>query len=78
VLKHAAASRATVTLERTPESLTVEVGDDGAARAIATVRGGQGLVGMRERVSLFGGSLAAGPRPGGGFLVRAQLPLASP
>jgi signal transduction histidine kinase len=78
VLKHAAASRATVTLQRTAESLTVEVGDDGEAQANETTRGGQGLVGMRERVSLFGGSLAAGPRPGGGFVVRAQLPLASP
>ncbi|EMF00538.1 integral membrane sensor signal transduction histidine kinase [Streptomyces mobaraensis NBRC 13819 = DSM 40847] len=56
----------------------VEVADDGAGDAVASERaelpGGHGLVGMRERVMMYGGVLAAGPRPGGGFAVSARLP----
>jgi signal transduction histidine kinase len=53
------------------------VTDDGrgAAEALAQPNGtGQGLVGMRQRVELFDGTLTAGPRPGGGFRVSAKLP----
>ena len=55
----------------------VEVADDGGigARDVAATDGGHGLVGMRERALLLGGDLAAGPRPGGGFIVTARLPL---
>jgi signal transduction histidine kinase len=40
-------------------------------------RAGHGIIGMRERVSLCGGELHAMPRPGGGFVVRARLPLSA-
>ena len=49
--------------------------DDGAGAARPARAGGHGLLGMRERVSLFGGELRAGARPGGGFAVSARFPL---
>ena len=58
--------------------LELEVRDDGArsnGAAPATAGSGHGIVGMRERAALFGGELEAGPAAGGGFLVRARLPL---
>jgi signal transduction histidine kinase len=72
-LKHARATGATVTLRYEPSWLSIEIIDDGAAAA--EPGSGHGLVGMRERVSVFGGTLAAGPRPSGGFAVHALLPL---
>jgi signal transduction histidine kinase len=57
------------------DSLTVQVDDDGRAPATGPTVPGVGLVGMRERVTALGGSLHAGPRPVGGFTVRAELPL---
>ncbi|WP_067911707.1 sensor histidine kinase [Actinomadura rubrobrunea] len=79
-LKHAGAqARAWVRLSYTDEDLTVEVEDDG--RGTATImadngeRPGHGLVGMYERVALYGGELRIGPRVGGGFGVRARFPL---
>src|SRR5918994_7656671 len=74
VLRHAHATRAEVELAAGGTDLIVTVSDDG--RSGASVNGtGHGLVGMRERVSMLGGHLDAGPRPEGGFRVRAQLPL---
>jgi signal transduction histidine kinase len=72
-LKHAAESAAVVTLRYGERELAVEVTDDGTVAHDAT--GGHGLIGMRERVGIFGGSFEAGPREGGGFAVRALLPL---
>jgi signal transduction histidine kinase len=59
------------------DALTVQVDDDGAGAApvVESPGSGTGLVGMRERVTALGGSLEARPRPGGGFRVRAVLPL---
>jgi signal transduction histidine kinase len=60
-----------------PRALDVEVRDDGRGAAPANGDGsGHGLIGMRERVALYGGALQTGPREGGGFEIRAHLPLA--
>jgi signal transduction histidine kinase len=75
-LKHADASRAQVSVRYVADALELEVVDDG--RAAPVVNGdtsGHGLIGMRERVALFGGELSVGPRSGRGFLVSARLPL---
>jgi signal transduction histidine kinase len=74
-LKHAGPARASVVLRYGDEALDVEVVDDGTG-ATAASAGGHGLIGMRERVAILGGSLDVGRRPGGGYAVRAKLPLA--
>lgn len=73
-VKHANASSASVRLRFSPTAVEVEVEDDGRGRT-AKVNGGHGLIGMRERVELYGGEIETGPREGGGFRVRARLPL---
>jgi signal transduction histidine kinase len=79
VLKHAGKASAEVSVRCGAGEVLIEVTDDGAAPAAGgQTGGGHGLAGMRERVALFGGDLAAGPRPGGGFGVRARLPLDNP
>ncbi len=76
-LKHAGASRADVRLRYLPGELELEIVNDGSGNgAPAQASGGLGLIGMRERVNLHGGRLAAGSRPGGGFAVRVTLPTA--
>ncbi|QDN99410.1 sensor histidine kinase [Streptomyces sp. RLB3-17] len=79
VTKHAAAKTARVRLAYSHDRLTLTVADDGGALRSAPptpqVPGGFGLVGMRERAQSVGGRLRAGPGPGGGFEVRAELPL---
>ena len=80
-LKHSGAGHATVRLSWSPDHLEVEVSDDGPAADAAAPppvladSGGKGLVGMRERVLLYGGELEAGPSPHGGYRVAARLPL---
>ena len=75
-LKHADATQAHVQIRRHDNALTIDVIDDGAGNPKTQPPGaGQGLLGMRERVALFGGELAAARRPEGGFAVHATLPL---
>jgi signal transduction histidine kinase len=66
-----------VSVVRRDSTLVVEVNDDGRGASVASIEGGFGLVGMRERVAAFDGELAAGPRSGGGWRVRATFPLVS-
>ena len=76
VLKHAGPARAEVTVGCAEEAVTIEVTDNGTGEPGDPASAfGHGLAGMRERATVFGGELAAGPRPGGGFAVRARLPL---
>jgi signal transduction histidine kinase len=78
VRKHGGrAASAVVRLSYETDVLVVEVADDGrgAATALSGVGTGNGLIGMRERVEIYGGELTAGPRPGGGYAVRAVLPV---
>ena len=77
-LKHAGPSEAAVSIRYSPGELELRVTDNGrgaAERLSNGSTGGHGLVGMRERVALFGGDLKTGPLPGGGYEVRATLPL---
>ena len=74
--KHAAGAPVSVTIRYGPHDLDIEVVDDGGpAVPVAGGGSGQGLIGMRERVTLFGGTLEATPGSGGGFAVHARLPL---
>jgi len=73
-LKHARADRAQVLVRYTDGDIEVTVSDDGQG-AGSDDGGGHGLVGMRERVAVYGGELEAGPRPEGGYRLRAKLPL---
>jgi signal transduction histidine kinase len=77
VTKHAGRARAQVEIGRGTDELTIAVTDDGGpnpGRSAAT--GGLGIRGMRERAELLGGTLTAGPAPGGGFAVVARIPAA--
>lgn len=73
-LRHARATRADVTLSYSLDALELDVLDDGRAAPTNGI-GGHGLLGMRERAALLGGTLEAGPHPGGGYRVHARLPL---
>ncbi|TWP52930.1 sensor histidine kinase [Lentzea tibetensis] len=78
ILKHAGPGTSTlVRLARTDEEVRLEVVDNGfgSPQDVVAVSGGNGLIGMRERAHVLGGSLDAGPNPGGGWRVRAVFPV---
>jgi signal transduction histidine kinase len=73
-LKHARASSADVTVRYRPDEVELEVADDGRGPAAANGHG-HGLVGIRERVTIYGGEMSAGAAPTGGFVLSARLPV---
>jgi signal transduction histidine kinase len=83
VMKHAGPTRTTVRLGYRPRDLLITVSDDGPPPDAVTVTaagsragpGGRGLIGLRERIAVYGGELDAGPRPGGGWRLAARIPL---
>ena len=75
-LRHARAGQADVTVGYGPEEVCIEVRDDGSGASPDDRNGnGHGLVGVRERVKIFGGEMTAGPASGGGFVLSTRLPL---
>jgi signal transduction histidine kinase len=73
VIKHAGPARAEIRLDYRPAEIVVEIADNGTGGALGSTPG-RGLLGLRERVALYGGDLDAGRRPAGGWLVRARIP----
>jgi signal transduction histidine kinase len=75
-LKHAGlGAHARVVLRYEDGAVEIEVIDDGRGPSPGPAGGGAGLIGMRERVAFLGGELRSGPRPGGGFLIHAHIPV---
>jgi signal transduction histidine kinase len=74
-LKHAEDAQAHVNVRYGRDSLEIEVSDEGGHPSQADASGGHGLLGMRERVALYGGSIEAGRQSSGGFTVRVLLPI---
>jgi signal transduction histidine kinase len=80
VIKHASQARTVVRIEYRPHELLIDVADDGRPAdapvpGAAGPAGGRGLIGLRERIAIYGGELDAGPRLGGGWRVQARIPL---
>ncbi len=78
VVRHSGSRHARVRLAREGGALRLRIDDDGPATGADAGGGGNGLAGMRERAAALGGTIEAGPRPGGGFRVDAVLPLSAP
>ena len=72
--KHALGASAVVTISYDHDCVEVAIENDAGEGPVSAANGGHGLIGMRERVALYGGTLDAGPRADGGFAVRARLP----
>jgi signal transduction histidine kinase len=77
VLKHGHANKADVVVRYSPDEIQLEIRDDGVG-ATSENGHGHGLVGIRERVKIFGGEMTAGPGAGGGFVLSTCLPLQEP
>ncbi|MFD8569145.1 sensor histidine kinase [Streptomyces sp. NPDC059639] len=76
-VKHARGATATVRVDHAPDTLRIEITDTGGTPdASASAGNGLGLIGLRERLSVYGGTLRTGPRPEGGYRVEALIPLA--
>jgi signal transduction histidine kinase len=74
-MKHAQGAEVRITVEHAPQALTLEVADSGGRPAPTARSGaGRGLLGLRERLGVYGGTLEAAEAPGGGFRVRAVIP----
>jgi len=76
-LKHAHASHANVTIHYAPDEVQIDVRDNGHG-AVTSNGHGHGLIGIRERVKLYGGDMTAGTANGGGFILSTRLPLPDP
>jgi signal transduction histidine kinase len=81
VIKHASTARTKVRIDYRPRDLLIDVsnaraaaGGAGPGSAVGMGGSGRGLIGLRERIAIYGGSLDVGPRPGGGWRVRATIP----
>jgi signal transduction histidine kinase len=74
-LKHAGRAEAEVIVRYHASVLELEILDNGIGAPVRVNGSGHGLVGMRERIALYGGTFEAGGRDGHGFAIRAQLPL---
>jgi signal transduction histidine kinase len=78
VVRHAGAATVSIRIYQEEGDFVVVVDDDGdGGPGSLAAGGGNGIRGMRDRASALGGQLTAGPRPGGGFRVRARLPMPS-
>ena len=76
-VKHATGAAARVTVDYDPQAIRLEIADTGGTAGPSAATGnGRGLIGLRERLAVYGGRLEAGRRPTGGFRVRAWIPLA--
>ena len=74
-LKYAGPARAWVSVNWAGDELELQVENDGQGDDNGQGGGGHGLVGMKERISVVGGTLESGPRPGGGVVVKARIPI---
>jgi signal transduction histidine kinase len=75
VVKHSGATRVVVAVEGGDDELRITIQDDGRGFDLALVTGGRGLIGMRERIELFGGSIEVASEPGAGTEITATVPL---